>query len=88
MNPGECTTVAVVVENPFELPEQLSGVRGDSAARAFSWKKADGTRVTSSPVPSSPRLSGVYGITADEYVWHCHILEHEEHDMMHALSAT
>jgi spore coat protein A len=19
------------------------------------------------------------------YVWHCHILEHEEHDMMHAL---
>jgi hypothetical protein len=20
-----------------------------------------------------------------EYVWHCHILEHEEHDMMHAL---
>jgi spore coat protein A, manganese oxidase len=29
--------------------------------------------------PVSPRTGGF------EYVWHCHILEHEEHDMMHAL---
>jgi len=29
--------------------------------------------------PPSPRTGGA------EYVWHCHILEHEEHDMMHAL---
>jgi spore coat protein A, manganese oxidase len=28
------------------------------------------------PVPTSPRTGGY------EYVWHCHILEHEEHDMM------
>jgi spore coat protein A len=27
-------------------------------------------------VPTSPRTGG------HEYVWHCHILEHEEHDMM------
>ena len=27
-------------------------------------------------VPNSPRTGG------HEYVWHCHILEHEEHDMM------
>ncbi len=26
----------------------------------------------------SPRTGG------NEYVWHCHILEHEEHDMMQA----
>ncbi|HYK89059.1 MAG TPA: multicopper oxidase domain-containing protein [Acidobacteriota bacterium] len=32
--------------------------------------------------PSSPRTGGA------EYVWHCHILEHEEHDMMHALVVT
>ncbi|HEX6556473.1 MAG TPA: multicopper oxidase domain-containing protein, partial [Ktedonobacteraceae bacterium] len=31
------------------------------------------------PVPSSPRTGG------NEYVWHCHILEHEEHDMMRPL---
>ena len=30
-------------------------------------------------MPSSPRTGG------NEYVWHCHILEHEEHDMMRAL---
>ena len=30
-------------------------------------------------VPVSPRTGG------HEYVWHCHILEHEEHDMMRTL---
>lgn len=30
-------------------------------------------------VPSSPRTGG------NEYVWHCHILEHEEHDMIRPL---
>ena len=30
-------------------------------------------------VPSSPRTGG------NENVWHCHILEHEEHDMMRPL---
>jgi len=29
--------------------------------------------------PPSPRTGGC------EYVWHCHILEHEEHDMMHSV---
>lgn len=36
-------------------------------------------------IPFSPRLqSGYadYSVDAYEYVWHCHILEHEEHDMM------
>ena len=32
--------------------------------------------------PKSPRTGH------NEYVWHCHILEHEEHDMMHALVVT
>lgn len=31
------------------------------------------------PTPDSPRTSG------SEYVWHRHILEHEEHDMMRPL---
>ena len=39
-------------------------------------KRADGKTVHT---PPSPRTGGA------EYVWHCHILEHEEHDMMHAL---
>ena len=37
-------------------------------------------------VPSSPRLQRDYGgMQGAEYVWHCHILEHEEHDMMRPL---
>jgi spore coat protein A len=32
--------------------------------------------------PTSPRTGGY------EYVWHCHILEHEEHDMMRPLIVT
>ena len=37
-------------------------------------------------VPASPRLLADYGISGGaEYVWHCHILEHEEHDMMRPL---
>jgi spore coat protein A, manganese oxidase len=33
-------------------------------------------------VPASPRTGG------NEYVWHCHILEHQEHDMMRPLVVT
>jgi spore coat protein A len=33
-------------------------------------------------VPDSPRTGG------KEYVWHCHILEHEEHDMMRPMVVT
>ena len=39
-------------------------------------RTAAGGNVT---VPTSPRTGG------HEYVWHCHILEHEEHDMMRPL---
>jgi len=38
--------------------------------------------------PASPRLLSNYGISGAEYVWHCHILEHEEHDMMRPLVVT
>lgn len=34
------------------------------------------------PTPVSPRTGG------NEFVWHCHILEHEEHDMMRPLVVT
>ncbi len=37
------------------------------------------------PFTVSPSVSTVRGINGSEYVWHCHILEHEEHDMMRPL---
>ena len=38
-------------------------------------------------IPTSPRVAGAVqsGQKAHEYVYHCHILEHEEHDMMRPL---
>ena len=37
-------------------------------------------------VPGSTRVRDMNGIAnGHEYVWHCHILEHEEHDMMRTL---
>jgi spore coat protein A len=33
------------------------------------------------PLSRNPAL----GVAGYEYVWHCHILEHEEHDMMRPL---
>ena len=62
MWPGECTTVAVLVENP--LPSRTVTVGANTSI-----------------LPTSPRIGG------DEYVYHCHILEHEEHDMMRPLKA-
>ena len=38
--------------------------------------------------PDSPRLLQDYKLRGAEYVWHCHILEHEEHDMMRPLVVT
>ena len=72
MHPGECTTLLVYVENP--LPGREVEVPGVTTAGLPTTYEGS--------LPTSPRLPGV-----DEYVWHCHILEHEEHDMMHALTA-
>ncbi|MFB3855522.1 MAG: multicopper oxidase family protein [Vicinamibacterales bacterium] len=43
-----------------------------------------GLAPTGVTVPDSPRSTEL-GFTGAEYVWHCHILEHEEHDMMRPL---
>jgi spore coat protein A, manganese oxidase len=72
MWPGECTTVAVLVEPP--LPNN---------SRTVTVTPSGGGNFTGT-VPTSPRLFQ-FGVTGDEYVWHCHILEHEEHDMMRPL---
>ena len=37
-------------------------------------------------VPTSERFGPAKaGVKYHEYVWHCHILEHKEHDMMRPL---
>ena len=56
----------------FDLPVVPFTV--PTSPRAALGTDADGLGIT---VPA--------GKTAHEYVWHCHILEHEEHDMMRPL---
>jgi spore coat protein A, manganese oxidase len=58
----------------------------------FGWKETvrmnpgESTTVTMKfdlpQVPFTMPMSPREGIDGHEYVWHCHILEHEEHDMM------
>ena len=68
-NPGEVTTVIM----KFEMGR--AAIR-DTAGNLVDLQASGGG--LGSP-PPSPRTGG------NEYVWHCHILEHEEHDMMRPL---
>jgi spore coat protein A len=70
MHPGEMTTVIM----KFDLPTVPFAV-------------ASSPRATASPTadPSNPGMGLPAGPKYNEYVWHCHILEHEEHDMMRPL---
>jgi spore coat protein A len=70
MNPGEVTTVVM----KFDLPVVPFAV--PSSPRATASPTAD---------PNNPGMGLAAGPTYHEYVWHCHILEHEEHDMMRPL---
>jgi spore coat protein A, manganese oxidase len=80
MWPGECTTVAVLVEPP--LVDALG-----QATRTVTVKATANPAGYTGTLPTSPRLVQ-FGLIGDEYVWHCHILEHEEHDMMRPLVAS
>ena len=67
MHPGEVIMVAMTFDLPTnDLP---SGLTIPSSPRAIVSTSGMG-------LPNDPTI--VY----HEYVWHCHILEHEEHDMM------
>ena len=72
MYPGTVTRVIM----KFDLPPIV-----DSKGSPVNTKEIRGFQlpIKNGQPPDSPRTGG------DEYVWHCHILEHEEHDMMHAL---
>ncbi|HEY5912985.1 MAG TPA: multicopper oxidase domain-containing protein [Verrucomicrobiae bacterium] len=88
--------VQVLQRAPFKINGgvfMLSGAARGPAANELGWKETvqmhPGEAIdvlmkfdlptTPFVVPPSPRTTGF------EYVWHCHILEHEEHDMMRPL---
>ena len=71
MYPG--TVIRVIMHFTLPLITDPNGHPITKIAHPFSSSIINGV------APLSPRTGG------HEYVWHCHILEHEEHDMMHAL---
>ena len=83
MYPGQVTRVAALVEDPLPAAKYPRDAAGRPQIPVTT---AAGT--VNSVVPFSPRLNAAYGLQADEYVWHCHILEHEEHDMMRPMVAS
>ncbi len=85
------------VKNFNGVPATLIGVPRPPAPTELGWKETvemhpgEVTRVIMKfnlpavpftvPLSANPNL----GVSGHEYVWHCHILEHEEHDMMRPL---
>ena len=98
MHPGECTKLAILVEDPLPAPTYPHGgtytfqIPGNGQGTVTGRPQvvvtptAGGGTFTGT-LPISPRLLQTQygGLVGDEYVWHCHILEHEEHDMMRPL---
>jgi spore coat protein A len=81
---------------PFAIPGTARGPDGNELGWKETVRMNPGEVITvdmkfdlpAGSAPFSPRLHASYGVKGYEYVWHCHILEHEEHDMMHALVVT
>ena len=73
MYPGECTTLLMKFDLPVDPVIPVTTL--DAAGLPV-------TTPTVADPGNSPRTGG------KEYVYHCHILEHEEHDMMRPLIIT
>jgi len=83
MFPGECTTVAVLVDDPMPVGGSIG--RDKAGRPTVTVTPSPGGRKSVGSLPFSPRLKTFGVADGEEYVWHCHILEHEEHDMMRPL---
>ncbi len=84
MNPLEDVIVAmrpIAPKDPFGVPDSIRPLDPTSAigsTMGFRNVNPDGT-------PTTPRLTNQLVNFGWEYVWHCHILSHEEMDMMRAM---
>ncbi|WP_197084191.1 multicopper oxidase domain-containing protein [Desulfovibrio sp. TomC] len=84
MNPLEDCIVAlrpVVPRVPFGLPRSVRLI-DPTQQQGVSISTIDPTTGNPTTVLNNPTDYGW------EYVWHCHILSHEENDMMHAMTLT
>jgi spore coat protein A len=92
-NPADGSPMLPLTPTGPELPVDENEMSGNAWKDTVRMNPGEVTTVrmkfdlppTGGPPPHSPRLLATYGIKGSEYVWHCHILEHEEHDMMRPL---
>ena len=89
MNPLEAIFIAQKADlpvTPFSVPDSIRPLNP-------AWALGDTTGFTNinpktgQPITTTPTVNVVNNFGA-EYVWHCHILGHEENDMMRPLKVT
>ena len=89
MNPLEAIFIAQKADlpvPPFSVPDSIRPLNpakplGDTTG----FTNINPT--TGQPITTTPTVNTMTNFGA-EYVWHCHILEHEENDMMRAIKVT
>gem|GEM_PF-1338641 len=86
VNPLEDTIVAlrpVVPQVPFDLPNSVRPLDPTMPEGAILWGAGEVFNPLGDPV--SPVINNIVNF-GWEYVWHCHILSHEEMDMMRPMA--
>ena len=89
MNPLEIIFIAQKADlptTPFAVPDSirpLNPARPLGDTTGFT----NINPTTGQPLAATPTVNTMYNFGA-EYVWHCHILGHEENDMMRSLKVT
>jgi spore coat protein A len=93
-HPGEVTRIAILIDDPMPVGPLGTGytIGRDANGRPTVTNNLNAADVSTLPASArlaayGPNANGVNWTNTDEYVWHCHILEHEEHDMMRVLGA-
>jgi spore coat protein A len=71
--------------NEFGWKETVRMNPGEVTRVIMKFNLPQGLPFTVPPSPRAAAMGVTAGGTVNEYVWHCHILEHEEHDMMRPL---
>jgi FtsP/CotA-like multicopper oxidase with cupredoxin domain len=92
MNPLEDIIVALrpiqLVNMPFKIPNSVRPLAPDAPLGATLGPNGGGLFNNVDPLGLPVTITNDVMNFGWEYVWHCHILGHEENDMMHAMALT
>jgi FtsP/CotA-like multicopper oxidase with cupredoxin domain len=89
MNPLEVIFIAQKADlptTPFAVPDSIRPLN-PSKPLGDTTGFTNINPITGQPITTTPTVNSLYNFGA-EYVWHCHILGHEENDMMRSIKVT